>query len=94
MTAPFVFGIDLSAVTHRLDTLEASMATAAEQLTALTAKVDDVVADVRAALEILRADRENLSESGQAAFDTLSAKVDAFDTEIGDADGSDAPAPE
>lgn len=91
MTAPFVFGIDLTPLLTRLDILETTVATAAEQLTTLTAKVDDLVADVRALVAQLAADRENLSESGQAAFDTLSAKVDAFDTEIGDADGSDTP---
>ena len=64
-----------------------------EQLTALSAKVDDLVADVRAALEILRAERDNFGAEGQAAFDELSAKVDAFDTEVGDADGSDTPPP-
>lgn len=88
---PFVFGIDISPILTRLDAMEAFMATAAEQLTALTAKVDDVIADVRAALAILAADRENLSESGQAALDALDAKVTAFDTEVGDADGSDTP---
>lgn len=67
------------------------MATAAEQLNALSAKVDDLIADVRAALEQLEADRENLSPDGQAAMDTLIAKIDAFDAEIGDADGSDTP---
>lgn len=70
------------------------MATAAEQLNTLSGKVDDLVADVRAALEQLEADRENLSEAGQAALDTLVAKIDAFDAEIGDADGSDTPDPE
>jgi hypothetical protein len=64
-----------------------------EQVTALSAKVDDLVADVRAALEILRAERDNFGTEGQAAFDALSAKVDAFDAEIGDADGSDVPPP-
>ncbi len=82
----------LDTVLAQLTRLENAMATAAEQLTALSAKVDDLASDVRAALDILRADRENLSEEGQAAFDELSAKVDAFDAEIGDADGSDTPA--
>ncbi|MEU7978232.1 hypothetical protein AB0B63_06840 [Micromonospora sp. NPDC049081] len=76
---------------QQLDRMEQTMATAAEQLNTLTTKVDDVMADVRAALDTLRQDRENLSDAGQAAFDNLSAKVDAFDTEIGDADGSDTP---
>lgn len=91
MTAPFVFGIDLSPVLTRLEHLENLMATEAEQITALSAKVDDVINDVRAALAILTADKANFSVEGQAAFDALSAKVDAFDAEVGDADGSDTP---
>lgn len=75
--------------------LGVQMATAAEQLNALSAKVDDLVADVRALVDQLEAERENLTEAGQAALDALVAKVDAFDAEIGDADGSDnPPAPE
>lgn len=77
--------------TEQLDRMETAMATEAEQITALHAKVDDVIADVRAALAILEADRDNLGVEGQAALDTLTAKVEAFDAEIGDADGSDVP---
>lgn len=80
--------------TPQLDRMEARMATEAEQITAMSAKVDDLVSDVRAALDILRAERDNLGEAGQAAFDALSAKVEAFDAEVGDADGSDEPEPE
>lgn len=69
------------------------MATAKEQLNVLSTKVDDLVADVRAAKEALEADRENLSTEGQQALDDLTAKVDAFDAEIGDADSSDTTAP-
>lgn len=68
-----------------------TMATETEQLNALGAKVDDLIADVRAALAALSAERDNLGPDGQAALDTLSAKVDAFDAEVGDADGSDTP---
>jgi uncharacterized coiled-coil protein SlyX len=75
----------------RFDELEIRMATEAEQLTALSAKVDDLISDVRAALAALTADRDNLGPDGQAALDTLTAKVDAFDAEVGDADGSDTP---
>lgn len=69
---------------HRMESL---MATAAEQIDALTAKFDDLIADVR----VVVAERENLTPAGQAAADRLAAKLDAFDTEIGDADGSDTP---
>ena len=77
-----------------LNRMEAHMANEAEQITALSAKVDDVISDVRAALAILTAERDNLGAEGQAALDALSAKVDAFDAEVGDADGSDVVAPE
>lgn len=77
-----------------LNRLEFMMATAKEQLDNLSVKVDDLVADVRAAREALEADRDNLSDEGQEALDTLSAKLDAFDAEVGDADGSDVPAEE
>ncbi len=63
--------------------------TATEQITALTAKVDDLIADVRAALATIGQDE--LSPEAQAALDGLAAKVAAFDTEVGDADGSDTP---
>jgi hypothetical protein len=80
--------------TEQLNRMEQMMATEAEQIGALTTKVDDLVADVRAALEALEAERDNLGAEGQAALDTLTAKVEAFDAEIGDADGSDVPEPE
>jgi len=81
-------------ILNTLNRMEAHMANEAEQITALSAKVDDVISDVRAALAILTAERDNLGAEGQAALDALSAKVDAFDAEVGDADGSDAVAPE
>ncbi len=65
------------------------MATATEQLTALSGKVDDLIADVRAALAVINND--NLSNEAQAALDELNEKIGAFDTEVGDADGSDQP---
>lgn len=69
---------------------EKLMATAAEQIDALTAKVDDLAADVR----VVVAERENLSPAGQAAVDRLNAKLTDLDTEVGDADGSDSAVPE
>lgn len=70
---------------------ETIVATVAEQLTALSTKLDDLIADVRATLNALAQERENLTPTGQAALDELTAKVDAFDAEVGDADGSDNP---
>lgn len=90
---PSVVVVDLTPILARLDALEALMTAESEAIAAVTAKVDDLVSDVRAALDILRAERESLGADGQAALDTLAAKVDAFDAEVGDADGSDTPAP-
>jgi hypothetical protein len=64
------------------------MALATEQLTALSAKVDDLISDVRGALATIGQDQ--LSDSAQTALDNLTDKIDAFDSEVGDADGSDA----
>jgi uncharacterized coiled-coil protein SlyX len=80
-------------IREEIHTLEELMATEAEQITALDTKVTDLISDVRAALAALEADRDNLGPDGQAALDTLTAKIDAFDTEVGDADGSDTPPP-
>lgn len=93
--------------TTQLDRLEALMATAAEQISALDAKVaalgevlTDVKADFDALLAAMNAERENLTEAGQAALDTANANLDAraaqlaeLDTAVGDADGSDTPPP-
>ena len=71
-----------------------AMATKAETLAALAAldvKVTDLIADVRAALAVIAGPDNTLGEEGQAALDALVAKVDAFDAEVGDADGSDVP---
>lgn len=75
---------------HHLSRLERLMATATEQLNTLSTKVDDLVSDVRSALAVIGAEDE-LSTEAQAALDTINAKVDAFDAEVGDADGSDTP---
>lgn len=75
----------------KLNTMEDKVATAAEQIQSLSTRFDDFAADVRAALDTLTAERENLTPSGQAALDELSQKLDAADTSVGDADGSDAP---
>lgn len=84
-------GLPLGDIAERLQRMENLMANEAEQLGALSTKLDDLIGDVRAALDILRAERDNLGADGQAALDALVAKVDAFDAEVGDADGSDVP---
>jgi len=71
--------------------LETTVATEADAINALTAKVDDLIADVRAALAVIAGPDNTLGVEGQAALDGLVAKVDAFDAQVGDADGSDTP---
>lgn len=91
MTAPLVVGIDLSAIHTRLDRLETLMETAAAQIEAMSARVDDIHADFTALVAALNAERENLTEAGQAALDAATAKLTALDEAVGDADGSDTP---
>jgi hypothetical protein len=78
----------------KLQSMEDAMATAAEQLTELAGKIDDVAADFAAFRDAMLAERENLTPSGQAALDSAVAKLAALDTEVGDADGSDTPVTE
>jgi len=88
-----------------LTRLENIMTTQAEAFAALSGKNDDLTsavtdlaADFVAFRDAMAAERENLTEAGQAAFDEASTKADAaatalaaLDTEVGDADGSDVP---
>jgi uncharacterized coiled-coil protein SlyX len=83
--------LGITALERRIERTERKMAKAKDQLDALNAKVDDLVADVRAALDKLTADRDNLNPDAQEALDSLAAKIDAFDSEVGDADSSDTP---
>jgi hypothetical protein len=73
----------------QLQRMEQLMAREAVVLEAILGKVNDVFADVRA---LLAQERAELSDEGQAKADELLAAIDAFDAEIGDADGSDTPA--
>src|SRR5688500_5907047 len=67
--------VDLTAVLTKLTHLEELVATAAEQITALSAKVDDIAADFSALVTALNAERENLTPAGQAALDAANAKI-------------------
>lgn len=83
------------------------MATAAEQIALLTARVDtlgalvtDVAADFAAFKDAMEAERENLTPTGQAALDSANASLDNLatglsnlDVAVGDADNSDVPPP-
>jgi hypothetical protein len=66
--------------------LEQHMTQESDALDALSAKVDLLIADVRAALAAIQQDPGTLGPDGQAALDALTAKVDAFGAEVGDAD--------
>lgn len=95
----------LAAFTLILNRLESLMTSQSEAFAALGAKndatlaaVQDLAADFVAFRDAMAAERENLTEAGQAAFDEANAKADAasaalaaLDTEVGDADGSDTP---
>lgn len=85
--------------------LEAMMATQAEALTELGNRFDnlggvvgDIASDFAAFRQAMEAERETLSDAGQAALDEANAKADAttqkladLDVSVGDADGSDTP---
>lgn len=105
--APVVVTVDLTPVLARLDSLEAFVATAAEQIDALSVKIDaqgalvtDIKNDFDALLVAMAAERENLTEAGQAALDAATGKLEVnaakladLDVAVGDNDGSDAPPP-
>lgn len=91
--------------TDRIPPLEELMATAAEQISQLGTKIEnlgsvttDIASDFAAFRAAMEAERETLSASGQAALDDANAKADAaaaklaeLDVAVGDADGSDTP---
>ena len=78
----------MSDVNKRLYRMEFAMAKQSDAIGALSVKWDSVVADIRALLVTIG---EEVSPAGQAALDDINTKLDAFHTEIGDADGSDTP---
>ena len=66
----------------------------------LSAVTADVAADFNAFKTAMEAERDNLSDEGQAALDAANAKLDAaraqlndLDVAVGDADGSEVPPP-
>ncbi len=79
---------ELSAVLAGINRLEQFMATEAEVLAVISGKLDAIFADVRA---LLVSERAQLSEEGQEQADNIVGALDAFQAEIGDADGSDTP---
>ncbi len=85
--------LGINKLLDRIEKLESIMATAREQLDAVSAKVDTLVGDVRAELDILRQQQGNLDAEGQGALDRLSAKIDAFDAEVKAPAGGATPPP-
>lgn len=68
-------------------TVKELLMTEADAINALTAKFDSFAADVRALVAEAATVRDQLGPDGQAALDSLTAKLDALDTEVGDVDG-------
>jgi uncharacterized protein YoxC len=71
-----------TAVIKQLTRMEKVMASAKDQINDLSAKVDDLAADVRAK-------SGTLDPEAQAAMAALAQKVADLDTEVGDADASE-----
>lgn len=80
-------------IESKLDTLGESMASAAQQLTDLKAQLADTTADVLAKLQQLTDQLGQLPADAQATLDEIKAGVQNLDDAVGDADGSDTPAP-
>ena len=74
-----------------LQRLEALVSQETDAIAGLDAKVTDLIDDVRALRDALQAQIGDLTPEATAALEALNAKLDAFDAEVGDADGSDTP---
>jgi hypothetical protein len=84
-------GIDL--LIRLVTRMEIAMASTKEQLDAANGKLDTLMGDVRTVISTLTAEQGNLSPEAQQALDDLNAKLDSYDAEVGDADGSNTPPP-
>jgi peptidoglycan hydrolase CwlO-like protein len=94
LTAVVAVGVALGAAGwHALTRMEALMANQNEQLTALRDSLTDFFSDVTAKLDQLNTQQGQFTPEAQATFDEIKGLVAAKDAEIGDADGSDTPAP-
>lgn len=80
-------------IESKIDTLGADMASAKEQLTELKTQLADTTADVLAKLDQLTQQLGQLDPEAQATLDEIKAGVQSLDQAVGDADGSDTPAP-
>jgi hypothetical protein len=76
-----------------LDLLEAAVTSIKDELTGLKGEFADFVADVNAKVAQLEAAQGSFDPEAQSVFDDLKASVEAAHASVGDADGSDTPAP-
>jgi len=91
MTQPEIhIHVHLDALTDlvtQVSTIKELVMTEADAINALTAKFDSFAADVRALVAAAAVVRDQLGPDGQTALDSLTAKLDALDVEVGDQDG-------
>lgn len=74
-----------------LTDLEDAVTTQSEAIQGLTAKVEDIAGDFAAFKEAMEAERENLSEAGQAALDVAITKLGELDVAVGEHDQVNPP---
>ncbi len=78
----------LNRIESKLHRMEITMSQEVDALDEIKAKLADVHDDVKARLDVVAGE---LSAEGKAEVDAIKDALTAFDTEIGDADGSDTP---
>lgn len=91
-------GAELQRRLNQLDNIETmllnlgeDMARQTEELTALRTQLTDASADILAKLDQLETAAGDLTPEAQQIVDDLRTSVQALDTRVGDADGSDTP---
>ncbi len=82
----------LGEIGTQLTRMENRMVTEAAAFDELNAKFTALAGDVRALLDLFEQERDNLSPEGLAKFQELSAGLTSLNEEVGDRDGSEAPA--
>ncbi len=73
---------------------EATVSDLSREFDSVTALLQDISSDVKALKEGLEPKLNELDADTRAALDRLVASARKLDEEVGDADGSDTPAPE
>ena len=77
----------LADLATQVTTIKELVMTEADAINALSAKFDAFASDVRALIAAAATVRDQLGPDGVAALDSLTAKLEALDTEVGDVDG-------